>query len=231
MSLPKIALPTFFVDLISTKEKHKFRPYTAKDQEILLIALEGDNKLEIVTACENLINNCVDGVEANKLPIYDFECLFLKLRIASSGESISLSIPHADIDEECDHKQLIELNLNDIKVRENPNHKKTIQLTDGIGVTMRYPTISDSIFSNPKDLLISCIESIYDKENIYHSKDSTKEELAEWVGSLENKHIAKIKEFFDTMPSVYFEIEYTCDKCKKTENRIIEGFENFFTSV
>ena len=229
MILPKITLPTFFVDLISTGKRHKFKPYTSKEQEILLMALEGENKLEIITACEELIDKCVDGVTAKTLPIFDFECLFLKLRIASSGEIINLTVPHLD-SEDCDHKESVELNLNDIKVKQNPKHKKVIDFNNEVGVVMRYPTMSDSAFANPKDLLLACIESIYDKETVYPSKDITTQELDEWVGSLENKHIIMVKEFFDTMPKVQFEIKYTCSKCGKVEERIIEGFENFFTT-
>lgn len=229
MALPKIALPIFFVELISTGKKHKFRPYTSKQQEILLIALEGENKLEIITACENLLNDCVEGIDAKSIPMFDFECLFIKLRIASSGEIINLTVPHLD-DAECDYKQSVELNLNDIKIEQDPKHNKTIDFGGDIGVTMRYPTMLDSTSSTPKELLLSCIESIYDKDNLYPTKDITVVELEEWVGSLENKHINQIKEFFDTMPKVHLEIEYTCNKCGKVEKRVIEGFENFFTT-
>jgi hypothetical protein len=232
MALPLIKLPTFLLNLISTGKTHKYHPYTAKDQEILLIALEGGNKLEIVNACEELLNNCVEGIDVKSLPIFDFEFLFLKLRVVSSGEIIKLSVPH--LNEEnlaaCDHREEVELNLNDVKVRQFPDHKKTIGLTDDVGVIMRYPTISNAADSTPKDLLIACIESIYDKEIVYPTKDSTKAELEEWAGTLENKHILKIKQFFDTMPQVYLEVTYTCSKCGKTETRIVEGFDNFFTT-
>lgn len=225
--LPKITLPTFFVELISTGKKHKFHPYTSKQQEILLISLEGENKDEIINACEDLLNDCVEDIDAKTLPIFDFECLFLKLRIASSGEIITLSVPHLN-NPDCDHKQKIDLNLNDIKIRQCPNHSKTFDLSDTIGVTMKYPTMADSTTSSSKDLLLKCIESIYDADNVYLAKDFSKEELEDWVGSLENKHINKIKDFFDTMPKVFFEIKYKCNKCGVEETRIIEGFENFF---
>ncbi len=227
--LPKITLPTFFVDLVSTGKKHKFRPYTSKEQEILLIALEGDNKLEIINASEDLLNNCVEGIDAAKLPIFDFECVFLKLRVVSSGEKIELTVPHEDA-RECDHQQLVELNLNAIKIEKNPNHTNKIDLDTNVGVIMKYPTIKNTISTSSKEMLLSCIESIYDNENVYPAADVSKEELEEWIGNLENKHILKIKEFFDTMPKVYLELEYVCDKCGKKESRIIEGFDNFFTT-
>lgn len=227
--LPKITLPTFFVELISTGKKHKFRPYTSKEQEILLIALEGGNKSEIINACEDLLNNCVEGIDAKKLPIFDFESLFLKLKVVSSGEIINLLVPHL-IETDCNHQESVELNLNNIKIEKFDNHTNKIQLDDNIGVIMRYPTISDSTLTTSKEILIACIEAIYDKETIYPAKDSTITELEEWIGQLENKHILKIKEFFDTMPKIFVEIEYTCSKCGKQEKRIIEGFDNFFTT-
>lgn len=227
--LPKIKLPTFFVEVVSTGKKHKFHPYTAKNQEVLLIALEGGNKFEIINACEELLNECVEGIDAKNLPIFDFENIFLKLRIASSGEVINLSIPHLD-STKCNHKESVEMNLNDIKIKQVPEHKKSFDLSEDIGITMKYPTMADTANEDTKELLINCIESIYDKENVYLAKDFSKEELNDWVGSLENKHINKIREFFDTMPKVYMEITYKCSKCGETESRIIEGFENFFTT-
>ena len=230
MSLPKIALPSFFVDLISTKKKHKYHPYTAKDQEILLIAMTGGNKEEIINATEELLDSSVEGIVAHDLPIFDFEHLFIKLRIVSSGDIIRLSVPHINPEyaENCSFKEEVELNLSDVKIKINPKHKKTIDLSDDVGVIMKYPTISNSVTSTPKELLISCIESIYDKEKVYPASESSKEELEAWVDGLQNKHIAKIKQFFDTMPQVYIEIEYTCTNCGKKEKRVIEGFENFF---
>jgi len=230
MSLPKISLPSFLVDLISTGKSHKYHPYTAKDQEILLIALEGGNKLEIINANEDLLNKCVEGIDAHNLPIFDFEYLFLKIRIVSSGEIIKLSVPH--LNEEnlstCKHKEEVDLNLSNIKIKQFTEHNKTIDLTEDVGVIMKYPIISSASISSTRELLISCIDSIYDKDTVYKAIDFTKEELEECVGSLENKHIVKITEFFDTIPQVYLEVTYTCSKCGKTETRTIEGFDNFF---
>lgn len=227
MPLPKITLPTFFVNLISTKKKHKYHPYTVKNQEILLIALEGGNKAEIINACEDLIDSCVEGVVAKELPIFDFEHLFLKLRIVSSGDIINLSVPHLN-NEECSHIENVELNLSNIKIKESKEHKKTIELNDSIGIVMKYPTISAAIAANPKELLINCIESIYDAEGVYPANQSTPDELEEWIDNLEKKNINKIKTFFDTMPQIYVEVEYICSKCGKKEKRVIEGFETFF---
>jgi len=227
MNLPKPNIPVFFTELISTNKKHKFRPYTVAEQEALLIALEGSNQLEIINACETLINNCVEGVDASKLPSFDFEYLFLKLRIASSGEIVELSVSHDS--DECDHSQNIELNLNDIKIRKSDKHTKKIDITSEIGVVMKYPGFSDVAFKDSKELLISCIESIYDSENNYLAKDFSNEELMSWIGDLENKHLLKIKEFFDTMPKIYLELNWKCSKCGKSETKVIEDFTDFFS--
>jgi len=229
MALPNIKLPTFFCELLSTKGKHKYHPYTVKDQELLLIALEGENKDEIVNACVDLVNNCVEGIKAEQLPIFDFEYLFLKLKIASSGDSIVLNVPHAD-NSTCDYKQEVELNLNNIIFEKDDAHTLKIELTDKIGIVMKYPTISDSIMTEPKEILFNCIDYIYDDQNVYSSKDTSKKELEEWIGNLEPKQMNKIKSFFDTMPKVQLAVEYTCDKCGVKERRTIEGFDNFFTT-
>lgn len=225
--LPKIKLPTYFVHLIGTGKNHKIQPYTVKDQELLLMALEGKNKFEIIEACNNLIKSCSEDIDINKLPSFDFEMLFLKLRAISSGEVIELYIPHAD-NSECKHKQVVELNIDDIKFTLDEEHKKTIDLDDEIGVIMRYPSFFEVATLSMKEIIVECIESIYDKENVIESSSVTKEELSSWVEELQNKQLLLIRKFFETMPKVYLEINYTCSECGKEETRIIEGFENFF---
>jgi len=78
------------------------------------------------------------------------------------------------------------------------------------------------------DLIINCIDYIYDKDNLYYAKDSTKEELMEFLDSLQSKDLEKIKTFFDTMPKLKKNVDFRCNKCGYHENMELEGLQSFF---
>lgn len=223
--LPKLKLPTYFVELIGDGKKHKIHPYTVKDQELLLLALESANTEEIIEACNQLIENCTEDVDIKKLATFDFEMLFLKLRAVSSGEVIELIVPHT----ECGNKQNVELKIDDIKFKTFDNHSKTIEFTNDVGVVMRYPTFIETTTLSTKELILNCIESIYDKDNVIDASTVPSNELEEWINSFENKYLIKIRDFFLTMPKVFLEVKFKCSKCGEEQTRIVEGFENFFS--
>jgi hypothetical protein len=223
--LPQINLPKYKVELISTGKKHTFRPYTVKEEEILALARESENLEDITEAIVNLINNCVEGVDARTLPIFDFEYLFLKLKTVSSGDKIELIVPHQS-ETDCDHKQIVEIDLNNLKIKNNPDHSKDIKINDQIGVVMKYPSFLDISTKSNVEMFVDSIDYIYDEENVY--KNSTFEEKKEWLMLLDKISFNKIQKFFETSPKVYLEITWTCQKCGKTETRIEEGIDRFF---
>jgi hypothetical protein len=226
MNLPQIILPKFKTNLISTDKTITFRPYTVKEQEVLAIAKAGENKNEIISSVVDLINRCCEEVDdASKLPIFDFEFLFLKLKTISSGEIIELLVPHTD-QSQCEFLEKVVIDLNNIKIKTNPEHTKDIKIDDNVGVMMKYPNFEDVISKTAIDLYIDCIDYIYDSDSIY--KDNSKEELREWIQGLDQFTFNKIVNFFRTFPKVYLEITWTCSKCGKTETRIEEGIESFF---
>lgn len=233
MSFPKPNIPEFLVDVLSTKKKHKIRPYTVAEQEALLYALEAniDNsensnaKEEVINACEKILNSCVKDIEAEKLPSFDFSYLFLKLSAISSGDIKKIKIPCKK--EGCDNFQEVEINLNDIKIKQNPNNKLKIDLDSHIGCELRYPTFKESLQSS-KELLLSCIKTIYDDENVYPCDKNNRKELEEWLQELEYKHSEKLKEFFDTLPKVYLELKWTCNKCGEVITTTFDAFDDFF---
>ena len=66
MALPKLNTQQHTLELPSTGEKVKFRPFLIKEQKILMMAQESENETEIADAVLNIIDSCTEGLEARK---------------------------------------------------------------------------------------------------------------------------------------------------------------------
>jgi inorganic pyrophosphatase len=242
--LPKIDVPIYELELISTGEKIKFRPFTVKEEKLFLMAAETDEVKTVLDVTKQIINNCVlNDIDVEELPTFDIENLFLNLRSKSIGEVIVLKYKCNNniLDEEkkeekvCGNLVQINLDLNEIKPTHDEKHNKKIEIDETIGIVMKYPnmkTIEKFDISNEMEstikTIISCIDYIYDKENIYYAKDTPKEELIEFIESLQTRDLQKIKNFFDTFPKLQKEILFKCNKCNYEEKLLVEGIESFF---
>lgn len=239
MNLPKLAVPSFTVMLPTTKKKYKVRPYLVQEQKIMLIGLESDNKEDLINAINEVIDRCVDGIDAKTLPYFDFIYLYLKLYIMSNGETVSLRLPHIS-NTECQAISYKDICLDDVTIVNTDGHTNKIDLNSDIGVIMRYPTaleltesiieIKTNLASSNQNLIMNCIDSIYDNETIYKVQDYTREEYEEWFASLGKKELEKIQDFFFTMPRPVIDVEFTCLECGKTERFEIRDFSDFFFS-
>lgn len=231
MKLPERKLPTYTLRLPSTNKEYKYRPFTVGEEKLLLLAEELENIEDSLNNIYTVIDACFeDKIKSKDLPYYDFEFLFLKLNIASSGET--RTITENCYHEECGYKNVIDINLDNILIEKNDEENKNIiDITDEISVKMKHPTISTSYKSlksdDPYYLLKNCIEYISDNDTVYN--DFTPEELDDWLKKLLDEDIIKLKKFFDTSPKLYIQVEYDCDKCKKKNEFKLKGFENFFT--
>lgn len=246
--LPKIDVPIYELKLISCKEPIKFRPFLVKEQKLLLMAQEAaqseteDEKDTILNTVKQVINNCVlSDINVNELPMFDIEYLFLNLRARSMGENIKLSfrcvneIENENKDKvKCNNVVEIDMNILNVHPKIPENHSNKIVINEKLGLLMKYPTLQtlskidmdeqDSIL----ELIISCIDSIYDEETIYYTKDVEKKELEEFVDSLPTKVIENIKEFFDSTPKIKEDVNFKCGKCQHEEIIPIEGLDSFF---
>jgi hypothetical protein len=228
--LPKISTPEFSTKIPSSGQKINFRPFLVKEEKILLMALEGGDDKEIERAIKKLLKECIlDQIDVEKLATFDVEFLFLKLRAKSVGEVIELVVSHPEGD--CTHKTAVKVNIDDIKVSDVVSDGK-IQLTDGIGVKMRYPSLSDVTGmdgDNPADifeLIENCVEFVYDQTEVY--SDFSKKELNEWIEGLNQEQFKKIAEFFSKQPRLEHKIKWTCKECGKEDEIVIRGLQNFF---
>lgn len=245
--LPKIDVPIYELKLISVKTPIKFRPFLVKEQKLLLMAQEAINSNDtdsdtVMNTVKQVINNCVlTEMDINELPLFDIEYLFLNLRARSIGEDIKVSYRCANLvkdDEEkekrCNHISQYDINLLDIKPEMNSVHSDKIEINEKLGMLMKYPRINslkDVNLENEEsvlNLILNCIEGIYDEETIYYAKDTERQELVEFIDSLPTKILEKIKQFFIEMPKVKKEVHFHCEKCDYKEEIVLEGLNSFF---
>ena len=234
MPLPKIAAPTYELTIPSTGKKIKYRPFLVKEEKILLMAQEGKDKNEIQRAVINILEECIKTpVTIEDLPLFDIEWLFIQLRSKSVGEVIDLKIKHVE-NKECLHLNPVEVNLEELEMTKDPNHTNIINITDDIGVTMRYPSLKLVGDKNPEgldstavfNLICDCVLNVFDKDQVYN--DFTKEEIDKFVGDLDQKQLLKFMDFFKTMPKVEHTIKYKCEKCGQQVEHKLNGLVDFF---
>ena len=247
MALPVLNAPTHELTLTSTGETIQFRPFLVKEEKILLMALESGDDKEMMRATKQIISNCVtEEIDIEKLPIFDIQYIFLKLRGQSIGDVVTLRFKHRDEKNEkgevCDHIQEVNVDLSKIKPEPIEGHEKKIQLSDNIGVVMKYPQldtfqkISNYDFENKTnntfdaifDIMSDSLEMIYQDDEVFYKDDHTNEEIMEFFGSLNTKQFEKIRTFFTTMPYLRHEFDYTCEKCGCKEHVVLNGIEDFF---
>ena len=235
MPLPQITTPEFTTTLPSTGEKLSFRPFLVKEEKILLMAQEGKDKNEIQKAVSNILEECIKNpITVEDLPMFDIEWLFIQLRSKSVGEVIDLKIKHIE-NKECGHLNPIEVNLEELEMTKDPNHKNIIMINDNIGVTMRYPTLKLLGDKDPQgldpskilDIICDCILNVFDKDQVYN--EFTKDEIDKFVGDLDQKQLVKFMDFFKTMPKIEHTIKYKCEKCGQDVEHKLSGLVDFFT--
>ena len=231
MAIPKIVTPTYECELPSTKQKIKYRPFLVKEEKVLLVALESDDNNSIQDAIIQVLQNCVmTDIKVDKLPIFDFEYLYLKVRAKSVGEVVNLKLKCPD-----DEKVLVDhaLNLDDLQVKFNPDHKKEIMFEKDYGIVMKYPTVkefkqdqnpSEASFSLVKD----CLSMIYKGEETYDRGNIEEKELDEWIETLTPAQYKLILNWFKTMPKIEHTISYTNPKSEKEFKLKLQGIKDFF---
>lgn len=237
MALPKIKHTLYTHFLVGLGKEVKFRPFTNQEQKTLLLAkdLKGQEgeKEAIVNAIEQIISNCTLGkVDASNLSTFDIEDLFLRIRAKSVGEVISVQYRYDYKDEEGRPKSEFikaSVNTDDIKVQVDPNHKRTIQITPDIGITMRYPTFKMlKQMTDDEQLPVMCIETIFDKDEVHDRNSVTPEELQEFYDDIETPGLLEIREFLDTMPKLQHSVELKLPN-GTTETVVFKGLNDFFT--
>ena len=238
MPLPKIATPTYELVLPSSDRKIKYRPFLVKEEKILIIAMESEDQKQITNAIKSVINNCIltRGIKVDKLSTFDIEYLFLNIRGKSVGENVEVIVTCPD-DNETEVSVIIP--LDEIQVKRDPDHNKDIKLDDNLVMRMRYPSLSEFVKTNfdlddeitvdqSFDLIISCIDQVYNEEESWNASDCTKKEMTEFLEQLSSKQFKEVEKFFDTMPKLSHTIKVTNPKTKVKNEVLLEGLSSFF---
>ena len=236
MALPQINVPTYELVVPSTNEKIKYRPFLVKEEKVLLIAMESGDTNAMLRGVKDIVEECTfNKIKLGDSPMFDVEYMFLNIRAKSVGEVSKLRVLCQD-----DLKTYanVEIDLNEIQVTVDDDHTNKIELTDEMGVIMKYPTIDsfsqneiqDVSTENMLEIIIACIDHIYDKngEEVFDAKDSTKKELMEFVEQLNTQQFQDIQKFFDTMPKLTHEVTVKNPKTKIESQVLLTGLNDFF---
>ena len=236
MALPKLEVPIYELTVPSTDEKIKYRPFLIKEEKILLIAMESGANEDVIQAVKQIVSECTfNTLKLGNMPMFDVEYIFLQIRSKSVGEVSKLKILCRDDGETYAN---VEVDLTEIEVQVNDDHTNKIELTDEMGVIMKYPTIdsfstagiSDITPENMLDVIVACIDKIYDKkgEEVYDSKDSSKKELMDFVEQMNTTQFQDVQAFFDSMPKLRHEISVVNPKTKVENVVALSGLNDFF---
>ena len=238
MPLPTIVTPTYELELPSTGKKIKYRPFLVKEEKLLVLALETENTKDISTAIKTVLKNCIQsrGVKVESLPTFDIEYLFLNIRGKSVGEEIEVNLIAPD--DKVTSVQ-VTINIDDIKISKKEKHTNKIKLDDTLMMQMKYPSLNEFVKNNfdfdgevdmdqSFDLIASCIDKIYNDEEVWSTADCTKKEVKEFLEQMNSMQFKEIESFFDSMPKLSHTVTFTNPNTNVESTVVLEGLSSFF---
>ena len=236
MALPKLGYPTYELELPSTGKTIKYRPFLVKEEKVLLLALDSKDEKQVINAVKDLIKNCVTTrIKVDTLPSFDLEYLFLKIRGASIGETIILTVTCLD-----DNATQVEatINIDEVEVFKPEGHDKKIMFDDKTGIVMKYPSMKEFVereflqkemkTEEVYDYIADSIDQIFDDEEVYDSSTTTKKEFRTFVDSLTTKQFEKIQQFYTTCPKLSHTFKVVNPNTGKESEYTVEGLQSFF---
>ena len=238
MPLPTIVTPTYELELPSTGKKVKYRPFLVKEEKLLVLALETEDTKDISTAIKTVLKNCIQtrGVKVENLPTFDIEYLFLNIRGKSVGEEVEVNLIAPD-DEVT--QVPVTISIDDIKIQKSKEHNSKVKLDNTLMMEMKYPSLDQFIKSNfdfteevsmdqSFDLIASCIDKIYNEEEVWSTADCTKKEVKDFLEQMNSMQFKEIEKFFETMPKLSHSVTFTNPKTKVESTVVLEGLSSFF---
>ena len=232
MALPKLSHPTFELEIPSTKQKIRYRPFLVKEEKILLIAQQSNDPQDMIFAIKQVLQNCsIDQVDVDSLTTFDIEYFFIKLRSKSINNVVTLRYRDLEDDKVYD----FEVDLEQLEVEYNPDHDMTVQVSDNTLLLLKYPRVSmlsavksendtDFVFA----VLRQCLDKLIKGKEEFSFEGETVEEIDNFILSLDVKSFNKIQAFLDTMPKIRHTIEYT-NSLGNERKIVLENLEDFFT--
>jgi hypothetical protein len=238
MPLPKIATPTYELELPSTGETIQYRPFLVKEEKLLVIALESEDTKQITNAIKSVIKNCIvtKNVKVESLPTFDIEYLFLNIRGKSVGEELEVNVVCPDDGET---NVTVTINLDDIKIQKDEQHSNKIKVDTSIMMEMKYPSLEQFIKNNfdfndqnamdqSFELIASCIDKIFTEDEVWSASDVTKKELNDFLEQMNSSQFKQIEKFFETMPKLSHTVKVKNPVTQIESEVVLEGLASFF---
>jgi len=233
MALPKIDVPIYEIKIASSDTPIKYRPFLVKEKKILMIAAESKSSDAAYMAIKQIVNNCTfEKIDVENLALFDLQYLFLKIRSKSIGEAAEFKFSC----EKCNHDIKSSINFDNIELKKQPEHNKKIMINDTVGIMMKYPNIKIEkiIQENGKtpqtdiQIILNCIDYVFDRENVYYSKDVDMKDLENLIDNLTEQQYSNIEKFFKTLPKLEYDIEYSCNNCGNSGKYAVNSLYDFF---
>ena len=238
MPLPKIATPTYELELPSTGKPVQFRPFLVKEEKLLVLALESEDTKQITTAIKAVLRGCIltKGVKVDQLPTFDIEYLFLNIRGKSVGEEVELKITAPDDGET---EIPITINIDEIEIQNDEEHTKQIKVDDNLMMEMKYPSLDQFIKSNfdfsgkvtmenSFSLVASCVDKIYSADEVWSTADCTKKEVIDFLEQMNSGQFKEVEKFFTTMPKLSHTVKVRNPVTEVESDVVLEGLSSFF---
>ena len=229
------------------KKSVTYRPFLVKEEKILLTAMEGAKELKgeefqraVRDVILRIISNCTDGkIDGEKLPAFDVDYMFLNIRAKSRGEMIEPSFtcnqegPDGKL---CGNIDKYPIRIDEIKINFPEKDHSKIMVKDDIGIQLKYMSTEEVKVHDGEDdpiekmfkIIVDSIDYVFDAENVYKGKETSKPEMVTFVESLTEDAFDSIKEFFNNLPTLKHTVDYKCTKCGHKEPVTLEGLEDFF---
>lgn len=232
MALPKIDLPIYEAILPSTGETVKYRPFTVKEEKILLVAQESQEAMQQITAVKQVVNNCLIGVDSSDLPMFDLEYIMLLLRARSVDNSIKFNVTDPDTMQEVE----LELDIDKVIVTKAEGHTNEVKINDDYTLFLKYPTIDEFIkitsFEENDPLasyfvMVSCLNSVASEDEVHEFKNYSQKEIDDFMENVSGDVVKGIQKFFETMPKLRHEMTYTNSNGDE-KTFVLEGIRSFF---
>lgn len=232
MPLPQVDVPLFDVEIPTTKEKISCRPFLVKEEKLLVMASESGNMDDMIKATQQIVTNCSFGkIDGQKIALFELQKIFLDLRSVSISNIVEMSFRCGKCETKYDHN----LDLQDLKIVFDEDHKNPVKLSNSLSIKMKYPDafemaklLSEDNIDDVYTLTAKSIDKIYTQDEIIDVEDMTEEELLEWVENIPSAQFEQIRIFFSTMPALEHTIEFKCSTCEQENYLTMNGYVNFF---
>ncbi len=225
----KVNRPEYVEVIPSNKREVKISPFRVADEKNLMVAANSENSADLANAIENVVENCITGVEVDELAPFDIEYLFLKLRSVSVGESTDLGLKCS----ECKETTEVNVDLKEIKIKESPDHNPIIKINKELGFEMKYMTLKESLSFDGTDeeifaMVASSVKTVFWGDETITVDSTNRKDLEEIISELTSGDFEKITNFFDTMPKLSETIDFACSKCGHQNEITVEGMQSSF---